>query len=817
MRTKLIQVVAGLLLFLAPFVTSAAVYNQGAVYFADSEVVNHGAAGIGSVKSVIDAIGVTKLATIVLTSSSAKTNTTYTFNTSLSVPRNITLKIEPGAQAVVATSKTLTISGPFDAGLYQVFNCIGTGKVLFDGGTVVRAYPQWWGALGDDSHDDLATISAAVASGVRKVFLSRGIYKTTGTLLISTSSMDLEGESPTTSILKAYFSGSVIELNKGLIETYGSIASGSSSLKVVSVTNIAVGKELLIRGAGKAGALLRATVKAVAGTTVTLNTSASTTVEYAPVRLHYSDGNLIGNCIRNLAIKDDGKHTANGIEIFATQQGTFENLNLGELGGEGIIFRSFNDYAASSDEHFSHDLIFRNIFIEGRASGNRLKNGIVTRGACLALAASKFENIYIRNVSVSGIGLSGAMRLGFENITIGTTGSAHKLSGGVHIRHSGRMTPREITIQTMHNDTSLPRGVVIESGQNIRLIQDDYVYYAGSDSRGLGKGYLGLSPNNFGVAVNTTGAITKGSNALSVATATNMYVGQIITVTGAGFNAEQLITTIKDISGTNVTIENIASKTVAAGAVKSLTATITNISSEQTYFQLPASAKSFSVFEADSSVGPGYINGWSIRDYYASRQDYTVTAASNDTPVQITTSQAHGLANGDYVTISGVKGNYGANGRFAVTVVDATKIKLNSSIGTARYVSGGTLKREFLKKDSGSFNVSLSQKTRSQGVAAWAMMGDMDAKDGTTPSLVKSFNIAAIIRIGAGQYKFIFEQPLNSPGVTVATGRLDKFNIPITPVVWDSNTTYSTIRTYNVDKTLVDTPYLYVIVIDGGL
>lgn len=66
-----------------------------------------------------------------------------------------------------------------------------------------------------------------------------------------------------------------------------------------------------------------------------------------------------------------------------------------------------------------------------------------------------------------------------------------------------------------------------------------------------------------------------------------------------------------------------------------------------------------------------------------------ITAATNATPIAITTASAHGLATGNYVTNSGVLGNTNANGTFVITVTGATTFTLNGATGNAAYTSGG--------------------------------------------------------------------------------------------------------------------------------
>jgi hypothetical protein len=47
----------------------------------------------------------------------------------------------------VDTGITLTLNGPFEAGLYQVFSCTGTGSVVFGSGSYRETYPEWCGAI----------------------------------------------------------------------------------------------------------------------------------------------------------------------------------------------------------------------------------------------------------------------------------------------------------------------------------------------------------------------------------------------------------------------------------------------------------------------------------------------------------------------------------------------------------------------------------------------------------------------------------------------------------------------------------------------
>lgn len=68
---------------------------------------------------------------------------------------------------------------------------------------------------------------------------------------------------------------------------------------------------------------------------------------------------------------------------------------------------------------------------------------------------------------------------------------------------------------------------------------------------------------------------------------------------------------------------------------------------------------------------------------------FQVTAATNASPIAITTSANHGLSTGQLVGVNGVLGNTNANGQFIITVTGSTTFTLNSSTGNGTYTGGG--------------------------------------------------------------------------------------------------------------------------------
>lgn len=67
-----------------------------------------------------------------------------------------------------------------------------------------------------------------------------------------------------------------------------------------------------------------------------------------------------------------------------------------------------------------------------------------------------------------------------------------------------------------------------------------------------------------------------------------------------------------------------------------------------------------------------------------------IIAATNATPIVITTGGNHNLVSGDTVVITGVLGNTAANGTWVVTRLDPVTFSLNGSVGNGVYTSGGT-------------------------------------------------------------------------------------------------------------------------------
>jgi hypothetical protein len=91
------------------------------------------------------------------------------------IPSTLALVVTNGAIITIASGRTLTINGSFQAGRYQVFSQAITSGVVWGGGTVDTVYPEWWGAKTDGVTDCAFAIQCAAYS-LGSVSFGAGTY-----------------------------------------------------------------------------------------------------------------------------------------------------------------------------------------------------------------------------------------------------------------------------------------------------------------------------------------------------------------------------------------------------------------------------------------------------------------------------------------------------------------------------------------------------------------------------------------------------------------------------------------------------------------
>lgn len=109
------------------------------------------------------------------------------------IPSNVAISVVNGAIISISTGVTLTINGAFNAGVYKVFACTGTGKVVFNTQYITSGYPEWWGAISNSAGADCSVaINACIVALPITQFQSADYY-ITDTVYITTAGRTLQG------------------------------------------------------------------------------------------------------------------------------------------------------------------------------------------------------------------------------------------------------------------------------------------------------------------------------------------------------------------------------------------------------------------------------------------------------------------------------------------------------------------------------------------------------------------------------------------------------------------------------------------------
>jgi hypothetical protein len=116
----------------------------------------------------------------------------HTIAADTAIARTVAIRVMNGAIITIENAKTLTINGSLDAGLYQIFSCIGTGKVLFGWGSVPEVYPEWWGNNTVPGTTDMTAAVQAAVLAYPKVRAQSTTYRLTSAISL-TRSVTLSG------------------------------------------------------------------------------------------------------------------------------------------------------------------------------------------------------------------------------------------------------------------------------------------------------------------------------------------------------------------------------------------------------------------------------------------------------------------------------------------------------------------------------------------------------------------------------------------------------------------------------------------------
>ncbi|MCX5888441.1 MAG: right-handed parallel beta-helix repeat-containing protein [Deltaproteobacteria bacterium] len=168
-------------------------------------------------------------------------NQATTMANNLTIPATLQLGISRKGQINIPTTKTLTINGGLEAGLYQIFSCAGTGSVA----GLAQVYPEWFGTVGDGTTDDTAALNKAFAAGSHIVFQPGKTYYAPTLAAITQNNLiiKLDGATLKTGGLSVTGDNTVVDLGGGTLDgclKYATIATlvpvGSKAITVTDAS-----------------------------------------------------------------------------------------------------------------------------------------------------------------------------------------------------------------------------------------------------------------------------------------------------------------------------------------------------------------------------------------------------------------------------------------------------------------------------------------------------------------------------------------------------------------------------------------------------
>jgi hypothetical protein len=89
-------------------------------------------------------------------------NTNVVVSATVNWPENVLIRVENNGSITINNGVSLGLLGDFEAGLYKVFNYIGTGEVNFSSYKCPVLHPEWWGAQADNLPASSTTNTAAL-------------------------------------------------------------------------------------------------------------------------------------------------------------------------------------------------------------------------------------------------------------------------------------------------------------------------------------------------------------------------------------------------------------------------------------------------------------------------------------------------------------------------------------------------------------------------------------------------------------------------------------------------------------------------------
>ena len=176
---------------------------------------------------------------------------TFKITSNVTANDDVTLDFSGGGLLTIATTKVVTVSGRLIAPRAQIFT--GLGTAVLAAGSFIKCYPEWFGAVHDDSTDDAAAINAAaaaIATAGGVLSFTSATYKIASTVSV-TRGVNLEGDGSMKSVLHGAGSTTVQVTGGDVGTTWGKwtargLAFKGATLKWgVLVGDVAAGSEAI--------------------------------------------------------------------------------------------------------------------------------------------------------------------------------------------------------------------------------------------------------------------------------------------------------------------------------------------------------------------------------------------------------------------------------------------------------------------------------------------------------------------------------------------------------------------------------------------
>lgn len=297
------------------------------------------------------------------------------------------------------------------------------------------------------------------------------------------------------------------------------------------------------------------------------------------------------------------------------------------------------------------------------------------------------QSIIIVGASTSGSNLQAVITNITGNVITVDTAAVTTVTGA-------KVTPAAVLTNTTINNTyslasTKPGQVVTASSVQVWLNNSSIQTMTTGVSAMYSSNVLAV------LAPTTTGSITTGTSTLTVASATGLFIGDTVTVAGAGPAGAVLTAVITNIVSTTITLGTSAGTTVSSVAVAKVAPNNTNSSTNTlratpgdavviSYTNNASVAKTYSstLLTVTTSSGlNGNITQFTTTDMMPSDMSVATTGNITSGSPTLTVASATGIAIGKKVFVKGA-GAAGADLVANVTNVVSTTITLDTNAGT---------------------------------------------------------------------------------------------------------------------------------------